>query len=67
MQLPWQVANLIHLYEPDGHRNDSKRVILKELTSKTLKFIKERPYISRLHTYNSVCPVLKLIQLELNE
>jgi hypothetical protein len=41
--------------------------MLKELTPNTLKFIKGRPYISRLHSLNDKLPVPKLIEVQLNE
>jgi hypothetical protein len=46
---------------------NSKRVMLKKLNLRTMEFIKNRPYMSRLHCYTSVCPVLKLVQVDLNE
>jgi hypothetical protein len=46
---------------------NSKRVMLKKLNLRTMEFIKDRPYMSRVHCYTSVCPVLKLVQVELNE
>jgi hypothetical protein len=66
-RLPFQVGNLIDMYEPDGPLFTSKRVVLRELNPKTLKFIKEKPYMSRMTCYNNQCPVPKLIQVGMNE
>ena len=41
--------------------------MLKELTPNTLKFIKEKPYMSRLHCFNDKLPVPKLTEVEMNE
>jgi hypothetical protein len=61
------IGELIDKYEPYTYRPTSERVALKKINSKTLKFIKELPYISRLHCYDTVCPVLKLTNVEINE
>ena len=66
-RLPFQVGDLMDFYEPDAPLFTSKRVFLRELTRKTLKFIKEKPYMTRMFCYNNQCPVLKLVQVGLNE
>jgi hypothetical protein len=61
------IGELIDKYDRYTYRPTSERVALKEINSKTRKFIKELPYISRLQCYDTVCPVLKLTNVEINE
>jgi hypothetical protein len=61
------IGALIDKYGAYTYRPTSERVALKKINSKTLKFIKEFPYLSRLHCYDAVCPVLKLTNFEINE
>jgi hypothetical protein len=70
--LPCKVGNLIILYEQENprytcRRYTSERIMLKELTPNTLKFIKEMPYMSRLNCLSEKSSVPKLIEVELNE
>jgi hypothetical protein len=41
--------------------------MLKELTPNTLRFIKKRPYMTRLHCFDDKLPVPRLTEVELNE
>jgi hypothetical protein len=66
-KMAFYMGELMDKYEPYTHRYSSKRVMLKEINPKTLKFIKELPYITRLQCYDYDCPVLKLTEIELNE
>jgi hypothetical protein len=51
-KLAFYIGELMDKYEPYAHKFTSKRVMLQELTPKTLKFIKERPYMTRLNCYD---------------
>jgi hypothetical protein len=66
-KMAFYMGELMDKYEPEIYRYTSKRVMLKEINPKTLKFIKETPYMTRLHCYDYDCPVLKLTEIELNE